>query len=182
MKTDFYLQVENSSASRAEREKYRNLVLRKTELLPELTSFAFTIEDKNHFKAFWILELVCEKKLKFFLPYIDEFCEVLPKLKNESAIRPASKITLFLAKSNHRANGIQLTQLQESLLIENCFDWLISDCKVASKVYAIKALYVLGRKFDWIHPELKNILEQNFHQQTPAYQSVSKNILKKLKF
>lgn len=182
MKSDFYLQIENSSSGRADRDKSRNLVLRKPELVAELTTFAFDLENKNHFKAFWVLELVCEKKLKLFLPHIDTFCEILPKLKNESAIRPASKIALFLAKSNHRANGIKLSQLQESLLIENCFDWLIGDYKVAPKVYAIKALYIFGRKHDWIHPELKNILEQNYHTQTPAYQSVTKNTLKKLKF
>jgi len=58
-------------------------------------------------------------------------------------------------------------------------DWLISDAKVATKCYSIRALYVLGFYFNWIHPELKIILAQNYHKQSAAYKAVTHEILKK---
>ena len=108
------------------------------------------------------------------------FCAVLPKLKDDSAIRPATKICMFLAKSNHRKNGISLTKEQEHNLIEALIDRLIQDEKVASKVYAMKALFVLGKKYDWVHEELKTIISQDYSNHSAAYQAATRNLLKKL--
>lgn len=127
------------------------------------------------------MELICEKRLKLFIPHIDAFCEVLPQLKNDSAIRPMSKICMFLAKSNHRANGIKLTQNQETQIIETCFDWLIRDEKVAAKVYAMRTLFILGKKHDWVLPELKTIIEQDYANQSAAFQAATRMLLKKWK-
>jgi hypothetical protein len=181
MKTEFYKQIEACMAYRIDREKNRNFVLRKPEFLPELIKIAFDVIDKNHFKALWVLELICEKKLKIFTPFIDEFCEIIPSLTNDSAIRPASKICLFLSKSNHRSNGISLTQNQETQIIETCFDWLIRDEKVATKVYAMRTLFMLGKKYDWVHPEIKTIIQQDYSKHSPAYQAATRMLLKKLK-
>ncbi|MES2813089.1 MAG: hypothetical protein V4670_11515 [Bacteroidota bacterium] len=181
MKSELYQLLENCTIARKERDKMRNLVIRKPELTPELCSIAFHLEDEIHIKAYWILELISEKKLKLLVPYIEDFCETIPKLTDDSAKRTASHIIYYLAKSNHRANGINLTQLQETQIIEMCFDWLIRDEKVATKVYAIKALFVLGKKYDWIHPELKNIIQQDYTHHTAAYQAATRIILKKLK-
>ena len=87
---------------------------------------------------------------------------------------------MFLAKSNHRKNGISLTQEQEHNLIEALIDRLIQDEKVAAKVYAMKALFVLGKKYDWVHEELKTIIEQDYSNHSAAYQAATRNLLKKL--
>lgn len=181
MKSELYLLLENCTIARKERDKMRNLVIRKPEFIAELCSIAFYLEEDIHIKAYWILELVSEKKLKLLVPYIEDFCDAIPKLTDDSAKRTASHIIYYLAKSNHRANGINLTQFQETQIIEMCFDWLIRDEKVATKVYAIKALFVLGKKYDWIHPELKNIIQQNYANHSAAYQAATRIILKKLK-
>lgn len=181
MKSDFYIKIENSSAYRKDREQNRNLALRNPDYLNEIIQLSHDLNDKSHHKAYWILELICEKKLKAFIPFIESFLETIPKLKNDSAIRPASKICLFLAKSNHRANGISLSQLQETQIIETCLDWLIRDEKVAAKATAIKALFVLGKKYDWIHDELKTILQQDYANHSAAYKAVARNTLKKIK-
>jgi len=112
---------------------------------------------------------------------MDIYLKHLCKLQDESAKKTIYQLMFYLAKSNHRANGIKLTQLQETQIIELCFDWLIRDEKVATKVYAIKALFVLGKKYDWIHPELKNIIQQEYTNHSPAYQAATRIILKKMK-
>lgn len=179
MLTELELKLQESDAHRASRMSACNYVVRK-EKIEELTQIAFDLLHESHVMAFWTLEFVCEKKLKLFVPFIDAFCTVLPKLKNDSSVRPASKIAYFLAKSNHRKNGITLSHENEHNLIEALIDRLIQEEKVAAKVYAMKALFVLGKKYDWINEELKEILVQDFPNHTAAYKSASKHILKKL--
>jgi hypothetical protein len=87
---------------------------------------------------------------------------------------------MFLTKSNHRKNGIKLTQEQEHILIEALIDRLIQDEKVAAKAYAMKALFVLGKKYDWIYEELKPILSQDYSSHTAGYKASARNILKKI--
>ena len=154
--------------------------MKSDENLAELIEIAFDISHENHVKAFWSLELVCDKKLKMFVPYLDRFCEVLPKLKDDSAVRPATKICMFLAKSNHRKNGVELSKDQEHTIIENLVDRLIQNEKVAAKVYSMKALFVFGKKYDWIYEELKPIITQDAFLHSAAYQSSARNILKKI--
>lgn len=180
MKTDLASKINQTTAHRKSRVSLSNYIISHEDLLNEFVGIAFDIQNENHVKAFWGLELVCEKKLKLFVPFLDSFCEVLPKLKNDSAIRPATKICMFLAKSNHRENGILLTQEQEHNLIEALIDRLIQNEKVAAKVYAMRALFVLGKKHKWVHEELKTIIEQDYSNHSAAYQGATRDLLKKL--
>lgn len=180
MNTAMFTKIDQSTAHKKSRVTVSNFAMKSEENLAELISIAFDISHKNHVKAFWSLELVCNKKLKLFLPYIDDFCNVLPKLKEDSAVRPAIKICMFLAKSNHRKNGIELSKDQEHNIIENLVDRLIQDEKVAAKVYAMKALFVFGKKYDWIYEELKPIISQDAFEHSAAYQACARNILKKI--
>lgn len=157
-----------------------NFAMKDEKNLGEMIELAFNINHELHTKAFWSLDLVCEKKLKQFVPYIEGFCSILPKIKDDSALRPATRIAYFLTKSNHRKNGISLTQEQEHNLIEALIDRLIQEEKVASKVYAMKALFILGKKYDWIHEELKTIILQDYSNHSAAYQAATRNLLKKL--
>ena len=179
MNSELIEKLTESNAHRSSRMSVCNYVIRK-DIVNELTEIAFSLSDENHFKAFWALEFVCEKKTKLFVPQIERFCEVLPTISNESALRSATKICMFLAKSNHRKNGISLNQEQEHHLIENMIDRLIQDIKVASKVYAMKALFVFGKKYNWIYEELKPIITQDAFEHSAAYQASARNILKKI--
>jgi hypothetical protein len=88
---------------------------------------------------------------------------------------------MLLAISHFKKKEIQLTENQLQQITECCFDWLISDVKVASKCYAIRTLQLLGNHFDWIHPELKIILEKDYTYHSAAYKAVGREILKKIK-
>jgi hypothetical protein len=180
MKTLMYQKIEESTCHVASRKMVSNFAMKDEKNLSEMIELAFDTNNELHVKAFWSLDLVCEKKLKQFAPYIEDFCVILPKIKDDSALRPATKIAFFLSKSNHRKNGISLTQEQEHNLIEALIDRLIQDEKVAAKVYAMKALFVLGKKYDWVHEELKTIIEQDYSNHTAAYQAATRNLLKKL--
>ena len=62
----------------------------------------------------------------------------------------------------------------------DCFDWLISDIRVAPKAHAIYTLFELGKNQTWIYPELKQILEHYTGSESAGYKSVARKILKKL--
>jgi hypothetical protein len=180
MKSQMYQKIEESTCHVDSRKMVSNFAMKDEKNLSEMIELAFDIQHELHVKAFWSLDLVCEKKLKQFVPYIEDFCSTLPKIKDDSALRPATKIAFFLAKSNQRKNGISLTQELEHNLIEALIDRLIQDEKVAAKVYAMKALFVLGKKYDWVHEELKTIISQDYSNHSAAYQAATRNLLKKL--
>jgi hypothetical protein len=181
MISEMFTKIDQSTAQKKSRITVSNFAMKKDENLAELIAIALDVSHQNHVKAFWSLELVCTKKLKLLLPYIDKFCAILSKLTDDSAVRPATKICMFLAKSNYRKNGIKLSKEQEHVIIENLIDRLIQNEKVAAKVYSMKALFVFGKKYSWIHEELKPIITQDAYKHSAAYQTCTRNILKKLK-
>ena len=177
MNLAFYKLVEESTAHRLNREFIRDYVIQNPEKLKFLMEIALDENDKIHHKACWSLELIFELKLEFILPFLDAFTSKLSIYKNDSAIRPVSKICLFLSKSK----TIKLTDNQETKIIETCLDWLIQDEKVASKAYSMRALHNFGKKHPWIHEELKTILSQDYPNHSAAYKAAARDILKKLK-
>ena len=176
----FRKQIAASNALRPIRDHLSGLVLENHELLPCLLDMAFDVFDKNHHKACWVLELVMEAKIEWLAPHLDLFCNILPVFSSESALRSVSKICLFAVEHNMKycgfLNGLHLQQI-----IESCFDWLINpDIKVATKAYAMWALYVLGKNEDWIYPELQRILSEDAAKHSAAYKAAAKDILRRL--
>jgi hypothetical protein len=141
---------------------------------------ALDCNDKSHYKACWILELVLENNIHWLTEYLESFTACLNSYKHEGAIRSVSKICLFAAHHYQKTRLKFLTEAQAQLVIEACFDWLIKDTKVASKAYAMRALYEFGKQQQWIHDELRHILPQGFPDHSPAYRAASKEILKKI--
>lgn len=176
MKSNFYLYVEKSTAYRKSRDSICELAITNSDNLKELFYFAFDISNENHFKACWALELVLEKNIELIIPYITDYVNLVSQYKNDSALRSISKICLFISKTQL----IELSKIQEQLLIETCLDWLIRDEKVATKAYTIRALYNFSTKQPWIRDELKIILAQDYSSHSYAYKAVAKEILKKI--
>ncbi len=99
MDLEYYNQIAKSSAHRKSRDDNKNFILDNQNYLSDLVEIALNVKDKNHHKACWILELICEEKMELFLPFVESFCNVLHHYKSDSAIRSISKICLFLSNS-----------------------------------------------------------------------------------
>lgn len=177
MNTNYYQQIAKSTAHRKSRDDNKDFIFTNPGYLSDLIAIALDTTDKNHHKACWILELICEERLEIFIPYIDDFCETLRHYQSDSAIRSISKICLFLAKSKK----IPLTEHQEEKIIETGLDWLIQTNKAANAAYTMRFLYILGKKHIWVNDELRELLSRDFGEQTPGYRSAVKDILKRLK-
>lgn len=175
-----YQSIANSTAHRPIRDYNANLVFENPDLVADLIAVALDLSDKNHHKACWILELVLEQHIVWLSPYLDDFCKKLPQLKHDGAMRSVSKICQFAAEQHLKSNNF-LTESHLKSIAETCFDWLISDAKVATKAYAMRALYQIGKLQIWIYPELKSVLEMGYPDHSAAYQAAAKELLRKMK-
>ena len=73
-----------------------------------------------------------------------------------------------------------ITDDQLEKMMSSCFDWLIGPMNIAPKVFSMTCLYYLGLKFDWVHPELKQVLEDSYATGTIGYKNRAKKTLDKL--
>lgn len=173
------------NATRKKRMQMANLVMQTPELLSPLFKIAFKGQDPISSKACWILEFVAKKNLDLILPHIDLFTQKISTLNLDSSVRPMAKICEFLTKAyfSKKKNKTKttLTNAHLELMATTCFDWLIGEHKVAAKAYSMTSLLLLGYKLDWIHAELKLVLEQNYANGSAAYKARARMTLEKLK-
>ena len=183
-KKELYKSLDYINATRRKRTEMANMVLENKDLLEPLLEIVFDVDNPISSKACWVLEYVAKENLDHILPFIDIFTHKIGSLKLDSSVRPMAKICKFLtkayfSKSKNKTKEI-LTPNHLDLIATSCFDWLIGEHKVAAKAYSMTSLLLLGRKFEWIHPELKMVLQQNYSSGSAAYKARARMILSKL--
>ena len=180
-----YFELNYVNHSREKRLYYADLVLSHPDLIPKLLEILFMVDDKISPRAGWVLEFMCSDKIETIIPFLDVFTTHIHKVHLDSAVRPVAKICELLAKSytDKIDNTIKkaLNETHKERIIETCFDYMINDEKVAAKAYGMTTLFMLGKGYDWVHPELELILKQDFQSQSAAYKARARQILKKLK-
>ncbi|MGW9686609.1 hypothetical protein [Flagellimonas sp. 2504JD1-5] len=176
------------NSGRLSKEQINQLVdqlVRLPELTGPLLQEVFDQDGTDSFNASWTFDHLMRKKLVYLLPHFEKFTEGLAGLKSESIIRSMAHVcefsmeAYFEVKDPVFTKNITSEQLERILTV--CFDWLIGTHKVAAKVFAMSSLYYLGLKYDWVHPELKMVLEQQHHRDSAGYKSRAKKTLAKLR-
>lgn len=182
---ELYQHLTSVNSSRESRLKNAEMVLNNINLLPILMDVLFKVDDKISSKAAWVLEFVCDENLEVIIPYLDKFTENMSKVHLDSAVRSIAKICEYFVKAyySQQDNSIKkaLAPIYKERIIETCFDWMITNRKVAVKAYSMNTLYLLGQDYDWVHPELIIILKQDFHSNRAGFKARANHILKKLK-
>ena len=177
-------QINYEKAYRENRLNAALWVLERPETLKELLQYGFANDPDISHKANWALEFVCREKLDLLYPYLDYFFEQLPEVTHHGSVRSLSHICELIVIANYKTKDPLLVETfsesHKKTLTECSFDWMISPQKVACQARAMTCLYYLGTEKDWIHPELKSILEANLHQGSAGYQSRGKKILEKI--
>ncbi len=170
------------NAKRVYRDRASNFVIQNPEVFPFLLELIFKNKTKTSIKAAWVFELVCFENLNLMVSHINLFTNNLRKIADESALRPIAKVCYFITKAFYINNEIKLklTDENKDQIIEANFDWLIEDHKVATQAFAMDTLYLFGKESDWIHRELKLILEKNAGSGSAGYQAHARKILKDL--
>lgn len=184
-KTELYQSLNYVDATREKRTQMASLILDNPDLIDPLLEIVFEEKDPISNRASWVLEYTLKKKLHYIYPHLDFLTSNMSDVRLDSSVRPLAKICEFLAKAyfSKTKNEAQKTLREKHLedIATACFDWLIGDYKVAAKAYSMTSLLLLGRKFDWIHPELKMVLEQNYAEGSAAYKARARMILAKIK-
>ena len=180
---DLKIEIEHSTAHRPVRDKISGFVLEHTEHFKLLLDLGLDVSDKNHHKAWWTLELVLESDIGLIRRYLDEFTDSLNRFTDESALRSISKICLFMAMKQFRRGEKDDFATDEQLqkIASAAFDWLIDDRKVATKAYAMRTLFLLGKRYDWIYPDLKEVLSKDFPYHSAGYKAAARQLLLKLR-
>jgi len=184
-KKELYHLLDYVNHSRAKRQEMANLVLANSQLVEPLLAIAFQVDDAISSRACWVLEFTAKEKLAYLHPHVSYFTAHLGKVHLDSSVRPIAKICEYLiisyfAKQPNKTQKVLRTK-HLAQITTACFDWMISNQKVASQAYAMHCLYLLGNTFDWVHPELKMILEQHYAQGSAAYKARARMILSKIK-
>ena len=171
------------TAKRENKQRIANIVLEQAFLFEELVTITFWIDKKISIKAAWVLEWICtHQNLDFILPYLKEFTSKISSLKFDSAIRPCAKIcehlaTAYYAKSANKTKEI-LTLVHIDAIVETGFDWLITPQKIAVRAYTMNTLYLFGLEKEWIHPELKHLIETKIIHESKGTKARGKHVIK----
>ncbi|MGC6470939.1 MAG: adenylosuccinate lyase [Flavobacteriales bacterium] len=148
--------------------------------LKYLIQLTFEVDDKLSIRAAWILEIILKDNLYSITTFLDTFCKTIKLLKFDSSKRPCAKICELIAidyDQNKRMKSL-LTSEQKELLISCCFDWMISDEKLAVQAYSMMVLFIFGKEESWIHSELKSILIEQMGTKSPGYKSRGLKLIK----
>jgi hypothetical protein len=183
LKSQLKLQLDYVNASRECRNKMADQVLSAPDLFRPLLELALENHSDLGSRASWIVEFTFKKKPEILYPHLDFFTGGIGNLKKESSIRPMAKICELLTLAHYKAENSDkelLSPLHRERITAACFDWLISAQKVAPKAYSMQTLALLGQEFEWIHPELKAVLEQGYAGGSAGYKARARRILKNL--
>lgn len=182
---ELYDSLDYVNHSRQKRQEMASLVLNNPYLVKPLLCIAFEVNNPVSSKACWVMEFTTKNNLTHILTHIDFFTDQINTVKFDSSVRPMAKICEILMKAyfhktkNRTQEVLKMKHLEQ--IAAACFDWLIGEHKVAAKAYSMTSLLLLGQKFDWIHPELKVVLEQNYALGSAAYKARARMTLDKLK-
>lgn len=179
MNQDLYNLIKKSTAHKQNRIDNAVYMLTNPALIAPLIKYCFNVADKNHIKACSILEKVVDLEIDACVPYHNLIFNNLQLLQNDCAIRPIARLVMNLVlHSAKSSNYLPHNQLEK--ITEACFDWLISDIRMASKVYAMYTLSEIGKKQQWIFLELQQILSKDAAKQTVGYKAAAIGVLKKI--
>jgi hypothetical protein len=182
MSSELFEHINYAKAYRKNRLDAAQWVLANPETFPELLDYCFAeSQDNLSHKAAWVLEFVCLDDLSLLYPQFDLFFKNLSMVKKDQSLRPMAHLCELLVLQYYKKKDSDLLPLflekYKTEMIECSFDWLITDQKVACQVRAMTALYYLGTEFHWIHPELRQIIQQNIHSGSGAYKARGRSVL-----
>ncbi len=108
-----------------------------------------SIKEKTpiNWRAARVVALSSEKYPELFIPYVNKVAQLFPSFKNDGLKRSFALILSKYAK--------HFTEDSQANLIEVCFNYMLSDEKIAVKYNCMKVLYEMTK----IIPELKGELQ-----------------------
>ena len=175
------LKLSEIDTSRNKREEIADWIINNPRYLPQTLNTYFSSNNSLLVKTAYVLEIICERELSLFSEYQNIFFKELPKITNSSALRASAKICEILCKEHYlHHSSISLNIDEQKIMTECCFNWLITEQKVACQVPAMTCLALLGMESNWIHEELKQNLIKNIPNKSAGYKARARKVLKEI--
>ena len=182
---ELYEALDYVNHSRERRAYFAQMVIDNPDLFPKFIKVFYQIDEARSARAAWVIEFATKKDIATILPHLDTFLPELNTIHLDSAVRPAAKVIEYLSlayyKKQHPLSRKHLQAHHKELMISHCFDWLITDQKVAPKAYSMTSLFLLGTEYDWVHPELYTIMEEHYHDSSAAYKARCRHMFEAIK-
>lgn len=183
-KSELVQKLDYVNHTREKRGKMAEMALNSPEMIPLLLEVAFEKNREISDKAIWVVEYTIKQNVSLLLPHLQSFTKNLHLVEREQGIRPMAKMCELLLLdyySKKETESKKITTIEQLERIASaCFDWLIGQHNVAPKAHSMTCLYLLGGDFEWIHPELKMVVEQNYASGSAAYKARARMVLAKL--
>jgi hypothetical protein len=183
---ELHINIDSLNHSKESRANAVTAIIDYSEVIPELIQYAFQ-GNKNSHKVCWWLEFLNRQHIEILCPFITSILSGSIHLTNDSAIRPIAKIIEnfalnYYSKQPNKEVRKMMTPSVREKMVELGFQWLIDDTiKVAPRAYSMTSLFHLGKDIDWVHTELRLVVEQNYSSESVAYKARARMILRKLK-
>ena len=181
-KAQFIQVLASDSRDYSNRPLLTNAVLAHNNWVLILLNNMSSVKDENSNFSARVLELAAKKDLTIILPYLDIFSNLLSRLLLDGSSRASAKIIEMLTVQYFiKINSVYIESLSIELLerfTERCFDWMITNRAIAIQAHSMYALYLLGLKFDWIHPELILQIERNLPNGSTGYKNRGRKIIR----
>ncbi|GAA4322320.1 hypothetical protein GCM10023115_50340 [Pontixanthobacter gangjinensis] len=150
---------------------------------PQFLKFCVMIIQKARplsVKALFILEVLSRQNFEILIPFIPDLIRS-GKYHSDSACRRClAKIYGLALENNFSSSTLNLSPELKKEILELSFTWLVSEEKVAVKVFSMQNIYELRNEDSWVKEELKGILEKDIQKSTAGYRSRASKILRKL--
>jgi len=131
--------------------------------------------DEKHY-AERASRVICVCSLNFpelFKPYCSRIIGALKNLTNEGAMRNFLKTLAEVP--------VKLTKKDKSVLLNQCFDYLVANYPIAVQVFSMQILYNLSCEIPEIGEELYRILEEKLTDASPGYRSRARRIMMQMR-
>ncbi|MGA8853023.1 MAG: hypothetical protein WB492_02485, partial [Christiangramia sp.] len=137
--------------------------------------------DEFSLKCLMALEMLGRNNFQFLRPYSSQLILSGKLFSDSSSKRCLAKLYgLIIDEHLNKQSEFKLTRNLKQEILELNFNWLLSQEKVAVKVFSIQNIYDLRHEEDWIGEELKGILEKEILNSSAGYKSRATKILRKL--
>ncbi|MBV9961617.1 MAG: hypothetical protein JO072_05165 [Parafilimonas sp.] len=123
-------------------------------------------------RAAWCVSWATKKNPAFIQPYIKDLVKQLPRKDvHDAVIRNSVRIL----------QQIEIPATLHGELMNNCFAFIESpSTPVAIKAFSLTTLFNLSKTYPEIKNELRLVIEERWNNETAAFKSRAKQILKKI--
>lgn len=159
------------------REAAAAFFIERPHQIPKLVNLAQTSNGRLQIMAFAILDEIAESNISLLAPFLNSLLKLFPLVTHQSPVRCCSRIAMFfLARSLTDPNLVSPDE--KKILCDQCFDWLISNNRVAAKVNAMYGLSAAAKSDCKIYDMLIPIIENSFAGSSPGYKAAVRKVLR----